>query len=486
MPTRPEVLSLDPVDGSARCSTTRSPWPRRPGEPAAGSRAASRSRAPDRGRARRHRGARSRAGRGARVARPALLRRPLGAGDDRGGGRRRRPRDAARASARASSAGTRSPPPSPDVVVVMPCGLYAAEAEAEAQPPSRAAGRPGRRAGRRGRRGLLLLPSRARASPTASSCSGTCSIPSWCRRRARSSGGALAVATSADARRAATTTAATKQATPSAGQQPELGREGLATGDPALGRDDEQRAERAADHPAEVPADRDVRDGEGDDEVEHEPEAELADDLVHAALAGDHDRRQEEPVDRARGADRELAGSVSSSAPTRAGDQRDEVDGDEASGADRRLEHLAEDVEHEHVEREVDDRPVQEAGGEHAPPLAAVGLQDQAVPAQTPPSPIALPQRAPSTKTLPPWMLKPPEPVTISSRKATTLIADQDDRRAGRRGGAGGERRRPHLGRVASRTPGSASRPRSGVMQSGQIGRPQREQATPVSRSGWR
>jgi hypothetical protein len=25
-----------------------------------------------------------------------------------------------------------------------------------------------------------------------------------------------------------------------------------------------------------------------------------------------------------------------------------------------------------------------------------------------------------------------------------------------------------------------------GVMQSGQIGRPQREQATPVSRSGWR
>ena len=97
------------------------------------------------------------------------------------------------------------------------------------------------------------------------------------------------------------------------------------------------------------------------------------------ALAGDHDRRQEEAVDRARGADRELARVAEQQRSDRAGDQRDEVDGDEASGPDRRLEHLAEDVEGEHVEGEVDDRPVQEAGGEHAPPLAAVGLQEDLV-----------------------------------------------------------------------------------------------------------
>ena len=68
---------------------------------------------------------------GARVARPAVHRRPLGAGDDRRGRRR---------STRSGAAGVKSRTATwdelraaePDVVVVMPCGLYADEAAAQA------------------------------------------------------------------------------------------------------------------------------------------------------------------------------------------------------------------------------------------------------------------------------------------------------------------------------------------------------------------
>src|SRR6185503_10206706 len=73
------------------------------------------------------------------------------------------------------------------------------------------------------------------------------------------------------------------------GHRHQLAGKGLAPGEAALGRDDDQPADQTADDPAEVAADADVRGGEREDEVDDEPERELLDDLHVAALAGDQD-----------------------------------------------------------------------------------------------------------------------------------------------------------------------------------------------------
>ena len=105
--------------------------------------------------------------------------------------------------------------------------------------------------------------------------------------------------------------------------------------------------------------------------------------------------------------------------------------------------------------------------------------------AQMPPSPIALPQRAPSANAVLPVVLSPPLPVKTSTRKAATLIAIRtkvaratDDAEAANVGVRTLVLSRAHSGQ---RIPTDV-----GVMQSGQIGRSQREQETPVSRSGCR
>src|SRR5690606_7921126 len=77
----------------------------------------------------------------------------------------------------------------------------------------------------------------------------------------------------------------------------QLRRQGLAPRDAPLSADDDQRPDRAADDPAEMAADADVGGGEGEDQVDHEPERELLDDLHLTALAGDDDRRDEQAVD---------------------------------------------------------------------------------------------------------------------------------------------------------------------------------------------
>ena len=106
------------------------------------------------------------------------------------------------------------------------------------------------------------------------------------------------------------------------------------------------------------------------------------------------------------------------------------------------------------------------------------------MPAQMPPSPIALPQRAPSAKNLL-FVLKDPVPPRISKTNATTLIPiriivacaapDIPPLKAGLR-----------ICVFSPAHSGQRIPTEVGVMQSGQIGRPQREQETPVSRSGWR
>ena len=61
---------------------------------------------------------------------------------------------------------------------------------------------------------------------------------------------------------------------------------------------------------------------------------------------------------------------VTQERPEGPGQQRHEVDQREAKAADRRLEHLPEHVEGVHVEADVDQARVQEAGGDEAPLVA--------------------------------------------------------------------------------------------------------------------
>ena len=58
----------------------------------------------------------------------------------------------------------------------------------------------------------------------------------------------------------------------------------------------------------------------------------------------------------------------------RAREQRREVDRREAPRPDRGFEHLPDQVEDEHVEEDVQDAEVHEAGGDEPPPLAVVAI----------------------------------------------------------------------------------------------------------------
>ena len=182
----------------------------------------------------------------------------------------------------------------------------------------------------------------------------------------------------------ATKIAATKQTTPipaiAASSIPRVSRREIST----LGGDDDQGADRAADDPADVAADADVGRREREHEVDHQPEAELLDDVGHAALAGDQDRRDEEAVDRARRADREGRRVGHDQRPDRRRRPARRDRGRRSERADRRLEHLAEDEEDEHVEGEVDQPAVEESGADDPPPLAAGRVDDLAATAADP------------------------------------------------------------------------------------------------------
>ena len=131
--------------------------------------------------------------------------------------------------------------------------------------------------------------------------------------------------------------------------------------------------------PADVAADRDARDGEGEDEVQDDEDADLRGDLVDAAIARDDERRRHQAEDRAAGADGDVGSAGQEERPERAGQQAGEVDRDEADVPDRGLEQRAQDVEGEHVEQQVDQARVQEAAGDDPEDLVAL-REDARVP----------------------------------------------------------------------------------------------------------
>ena len=116
-------------------------------------------------------------------------------------------------------------------------------------------------------------------------------------------------------------------------------------------------------------ADADPGHPEGEDQVDDDEDADLPDELLDAAMAGDDERGRHEAEDRARGADGELRRAQQQGAEG-PGQQGDEVDAEEARRADRRLEQGAEDEQREHVERDVEEAGVQEPGGDDPPPVA--------------------------------------------------------------------------------------------------------------------
>ena len=86
-------------------------------------------------------------------------------------------------------------------------------------------------------------------------------------------------------------------------------------------------------------------------------------------MARDDERGRHEPEDRPRGSNGERVRGQQEGAEG-PGEQRDEVDTQEARRADRRLEQGAEDEQHVHVERDMQDPGVQEPRGDDPPPVA--------------------------------------------------------------------------------------------------------------------
>ena len=76
---------------------------------------------------------------------------------------------------------------------------------------------------------------------------------------------------------------------------------------------DREGREQAADQAAEVAAERDARHGEREAEVDRQDRHQPRLDQVDVAVAGHHDRRAEQAVDRARGAERRRVGRRGSS-----------------------------------------------------------------------------------------------------------------------------------------------------------------------------
>jgi voltage-gated sodium channel len=140
---------------------------------------------------------------------------------------------------------------------------------------------------------------------------------------------------------------------------------------PAVGEVERHADQRPADEAADVAADGDVADRQGEDQVEDDQRPDAGLERVDPPRAQLDRRRAHEPEDRARGADRGHVG-LDEQRPERAAQQRRQVKRGEAQGAQRGLEHLPEDPQQVHVEADVDDVGVQEAAGDQ-PPVLVVG-----------------------------------------------------------------------------------------------------------------
>ena len=256
----------------------------------------------------------------------------------------------------------------PEVVVSMPCGYYAEQAAAETDALAATTStcwargwwrvdaaayfsRPGPAPGR-GRRAA-----RPPAPPRASAGAALAALDRAGPQKGSPAGGS-SVSEPATA------------AAPSATQTSIAAASGIRVRCAQL--DEHERAQRAADEPADVPAPGDVEPWEErDDQVQDDPEAEAALQDVEPAVPH-HDRGgAHQPEHRARGAHRRAHVLLQQRAE-RAGQQRDEVDHREARSADGRLQQRAEDVQAEHVEQQVRQPVVEEARGDEAPVLAVL------------------------------------------------------------------------------------------------------------------
>ena len=119
-------------------------------------------------------------------------------------------------------------------------------------------------------------------------------------------------------------------------------------------------------------ADRDAREAQRENQVEHDQDHELVSDLVDAASLRLGERGAQEAEDRAGRPDRHDVGRGDDHAE-RAREQTGEVGPDEARPPDRRLEQAADPVEHVHVREDVQEVGVQERRG-HQPPVVVVDL----------------------------------------------------------------------------------------------------------------
>ena len=136
----------------------------------------------------------------------------------------------------------------------------------------------------------------------------------------------------------------------------------------AVAEADHERRDRTPDQAADVPAPGDARQREADHQVEQDQatDAALHDrDLPRPHL---HGGRAHQTEDRPRRADRRRVRRHEQRAEG-AAQQRDRVDRPELQPPQRRLEHLAEDVEHVHVEADVEQVLVHEAARHDPPPL---------------------------------------------------------------------------------------------------------------------
>ena len=118
-------------------------------------------------------------------------------------------------------------------------------------------------------------------------------------------------------------------------------------------------------------ADRDARYAEREHDVDQQGQGEPAVPKGDPAVVGHHDQRAKHTEAGPGRTDRERAG-LEQQRPERPGEQRCHVDRDEVQAADRRLQDSPQDVQEEHVERDVQQAVVQKAGCQDPPVLVAL------------------------------------------------------------------------------------------------------------------
>ena len=131
----------------------------------------------------------------------------------------------------------------------------------------------------------------------------------------------------------------------------------------------QQARDATRDEPAEVTADRDARHRERVEQVHDDQGPDAGGHRVAAPGPQSEEGRGHQPEHRPRRARGEREG-VQEECSDRAAEDAGHVQQDEPARAEKGLQHTTEQVQGEHVEREVGETEVGEATGEDAPPLA--------------------------------------------------------------------------------------------------------------------